>query len=274
MKDPARPDISPRARVRATDEVIDQLGRFITSNQMVAGDILPSEQAVGDMFGVSKRVVREALRALTAQGVVTTAQGKRAVVSGASPVAIEAHFRFVQRMDADSVAELYELREVIEVAASELAARRANADDLARAHKAIDRMVDAKDSVDDYIAGDLAFHAALIDAVHNRFLTAMMAALSGVLHVERELGVRSRIKAGGRPHAVREHQAVLEAVVAGDPEAAKIAMVGHMASGRADLNGYISPKAVRRPRGNRAKTVQHEGAEQRGDKGLKDARGR
>ena len=126
-------------RVRATDDVVDRVSRMITSNQMEVGDELPSEQELGEMFGVSKRVVREALRALAAQGVVQTSQGKRAVVGDTSPVAIEAYFRFMQRMERDCVAELYELREVIEVAAAALAARRATEDDTARARRAVDR---------------------------------------------------------------------------------------------------------------------------------------
>lgn len=236
-------------RPRATDDVIDRLSRLITGNQMEAGNVLPSEQALSEMFGVSKRTVREGLRALAAQGVVRTAQGKRAVVSGASPVAIEAYFRFVQRMDGDSVAELYELREVIEVGASALAARRATAKDMARARHAIDSMTAAGDNADDYIAGDLAFHSALIDSAHNRFLTAVMSALSGALHVERELGVRSRIEAGGYPRAVAEHRAVLEAIEARDSSGAERAMVAHMASGRADLVRYVPKVALLEAKG-------------------------
>ena len=51
-----------REPVRATDDVVDRVSRMITSNQMEVGDELPSEQELGEMFGVSKRVVREALR--------------------------------------------------------------------------------------------------------------------------------------------------------------------------------------------------------------------
>ncbi len=227
-------------RVRATDDVVDRVSRMITSNQMEVGDELPSEQELGEMFGVSKRVVREALRALAAQGVVQTSQGKRAVVGDTSPVAIEAYFRFMQRMERDCVAELYELREVIEVAAAALAARRATEEDTASARRAVEDMANAAQDVDAYVAGDLAFHSAIIDGAHNRFLTAVMSALSGALHVERELGVRSRIRAGGRPRAVREHRAVLEAVEARDAEDAELAMKAHMISGRSDLKHYLS----------------------------------
>lgn len=228
----------PRASI--TDEVAARLENLITENQMQVGDALPSEQALSQMFRVSTRVVREGLRSLAAQGIVRTSQGKRAVVAEASPVAIEAYFRFVERMDRKSVLELYELREVIEVRAAALAAQRATAADVERAQRVLEDMAGAGDDVAAYVAGDIAFHAAIVDAAHNRFLSAVMTALAGALHAERELGVRNRMRAGRRPSAIDEHRAVLRAVEARDPDAAKRAIVAHMASGRTDVRQYLS----------------------------------
>jgi GntR family transcriptional regulator, transcriptional repressor for pyruvate dehydrogenase complex len=229
-------------RAPATDGVAKQIVRLITENGLAAGASLPSEQVLSDMFGVSKRVVREALRALAAQGIVRTSQGKRAIVAEteASAVAIEAYFRFVQRMDRKSVLELYEMREVIEVGTMALAARRASEEDTALARRAVEAMARAGDDVDAYVASDLAFHAAIIDAAHNRFLSGVMTALAAALHVERELGARNRIRSGRRPRAVQEHHAVLEAVEAHDPDRAEEAMIAHMVSGRADVRRHLS----------------------------------
>lgn len=207
---------------------------------MKAGDAMPSEQSLSQMFHVSIRVVREALRILAARGIIQTSQGKRAVVAGDSPVAITAYFRFVERMDRRSILELYELREVIEVQATVLAAQRATAEDIASARQALETMINVGDEVAAYAAGDIAFHAAIIDAAHNRFLSGVMSALSGALHTERELGVRNRIRAGKRPKAVQEHRAILAAVEAGDPKRAERAILTHMASGRADVRRYLS----------------------------------
>jgi GntR family transcriptional repressor for pyruvate dehydrogenase complex len=229
-------------RAPATDGVAERIVRLVTDSGLRAGESLPSEQVLSDMFGVSKRVVREALRALAAQGIVRTSQGKRAIVAEteASAVAIEAYFRFVQRMDRKSVLELYEMREVIEVGTTALAARRASGEDTALARRAVEQMARAGDDVDAYVASDLAFHAAIIDAAHNRFLSGVMTALAAALHVERELGARNRIRSGRRPRAVHEHRAVLEAVEAHDAERAERAMIAHMLSGRADVRRFLS----------------------------------
>ena len=227
-------------RASATDEVAARLRHLIAENQMQVGDALPSEQALSQMFRVSTRVVREGLRALAAQGIIRTSQGRRAVVAEASPVAIEAYFRFVERMDRKSVLELYELREVIEVRATALAAQRATTADIDRARQALEAMASAGDDVEAYVTSDIAFHAAIIDAAHNRFMSVVMTALAGALHAERELGLRNRMRAGKRSSAIREHRAVLRAVEARDPDRAERAIVAHMASGRADTQAYLS----------------------------------
>lgn len=66
-----------------------------------------------------------------------------------------------------------------------------------------------------------------------------MSVLSGALHTERELGVRTWIRAGRRSKAVQEHRAILATVEARDPERAGRAILRHMPSCRADVRGYL-----------------------------------
>jgi GntR family transcriptional repressor for pyruvate dehydrogenase complex len=211
---------------RVPERVAEELSRLIIANHMEAGDQLPSEQSLSERFQVSKRGIREALRVLAAQGIVQTSQGKQAVVARPNALAIEAYFKFMHRLDRTSVLELYELREIIEVRATAIAAKRATAEDLARADSALSVMENAG-RVEDYVAGDLAFHAAVIDAAHNRYLSAVMSALSGVLREEREMGVRNRLRAGGSPRAIREHRMILDALSAGDAEKAELLILAH-----------------------------------------------
>ena len=222
-------------RSRFVDEVHDAVTLLITDNMLRPGDPLPSEQALAEMFGVSKRVVREALRSLAAQGVVQTSQGKRAVVAEFSPRAIEAYLNFVQRLDPRSALELHELREIVEGAATVLAARRATDEDKAKAREALDAMSKCDDDIASYVEADLDFHIAIIDGAQNRFLSDVMRALSGVLISERKLGWQIRLEAGIAPQALTEHRALLEAVESGDENGARDAFAAHMATGRAYL---------------------------------------
>lgn len=237
-----------------TDTVADRLSRFISENQMEAGETLPSEDMLSGIFSVSKRVVREALRTLAAQGIVKTSQGKRAVVADAEPVALEAYFKYMQRLDRSSALELYELREIIEVKATVLAAKRATPEDLERAHRALETMENAGDDIESYVAGDLSFHTAIIDAAHNRFLSAVVAALSGALLEEREMGVRNRVRSGASPRAISEHRAILVALEAQDAELAEQSIISHLESGLVDFRPTIPVDSIRKesiPAGSR-----------------------
>jgi GntR family transcriptional repressor for pyruvate dehydrogenase complex len=216
-----------------TKSIAEQMRNRIAESGMKAGEPLPSEEELSQMFAVSKRLIREALRELAAQGIVRTSQGKRAIVADAQPVAIETYFKFIRQMDEHAIGELFELREIVEVRAVRLAALRATPSDIEAARKALDEMEQAGDDADRYIAGDLAFHAAIMDAAHNRFLSAIIDALAEVLREERKLGVLNRLKVGDRPDKpLRDHRAVLEAVVSGDPDLAERQMVEHMRGGR------------------------------------------
>ncbi len=227
------PAFAPRSRF--VDDVHEAVKVLITDNALRPGDTLPSEQALAEMFGVSKRVVREALRSLAAQGVVHTSQGRRAVVAELFPAAIEAYLNFMQRMDPRSALELHELREIVEVAATVLAACRATDDDTAKARAALDAMAKCGDDVAAYVEADLEFHNAIIDGAQNRFLSDVMRALSGALIAERKLGWELRGNVSIAPKAMMEHQAVLAAVEAGDGNQAREAIVALMATGRQDL---------------------------------------
>lgn len=229
---------APSDGLSLTDNVAEKLSRHIAESRMAPGEPLPSEDSLSQAFLVSKRVIREALRTLSAQGIVKTSQGKRAVVADPQPVALEAYFKFMRRLDARAIVELYELREIVEVRAAALAAQRATSKDIEAARKAVDSMEEAGDDAEKYVAGDLAFHAALMNAAHNRFLSAIVGALSGGLREERRLGVLNRLKAGDSPDkTLREHRAIIDAVVAKDPILAERRIIEHMKTGRT----YIPP---------------------------------
>jgi GntR family transcriptional repressor for pyruvate dehydrogenase complex len=222
-------------RANLTEHVAERLSGFIASSGMEPGEPLPSEDDLSTAFGVSKRVVREALRTLSARGIVKTSQGKRAVVAHSESVAMAAYFKYAQQLDRSAMLELYELREVVEVQATVLAAKRIQPEELARAHAALQTMERAGDDQGAYIEGDLAFHRALIDGAHNRFLSAIVDALAGALYEERKTGVVNRVRSGDGPRAINEHRAILDALENADAVDAEQRIIAHLASGLVDF---------------------------------------
>ena len=195
----------------------------------------PERDVRGEQTGGARSV-----RRFTAQGVVQTFQGKRAVIGDTSPVAIEAYFRFMQRMDRESIAELYELREVIEVAATVLAARRATDEDKSRAAPG-----GGEDGPGQRRPGDLRRRGPGVPLGHHRRRPQQVPE-RGHVRALRCPPCRAGPR-GAQPYPLRSTPpgsagapAVLEAVEAGDKELAEEAMVAHMISGRGDLKSYVA----------------------------------
>jgi DNA-binding FadR family transcriptional regulator len=121
----------PLDRQRLGEIVAERLGEWITERQLKPGDRLPSEPELAAHFGVARTVVREALSKLKTLGVIEVYQGKGAFVSD---LPIELLFMRVRRLNPNEYGQkhLWELREILEVQAVELACQRRTREDLLR----------------------------------------------------------------------------------------------------------------------------------------------
>ena len=134
---------------RLSDKVTDAILATILSNRLKPGDALPPERELGKQFGVSRTVIREAIRALHAKGLLEVRSG-----SGVRIVAVDAktvresmrHFVAGSMLD---YAKVDEVRRVLEVAAAGIAAERATAADLEHIDETLRQMTE---SVDDLAA--------------------------------------------------------------------------------------------------------------------------
>lgn len=234
----ARGAQDPRKPVRMqslTSQVESLIAEMCMAPGVNPGDELPSEGQLVDLFGVSRAVVREAMRAAEAQGLVRTRQGKPAVISepNAQPVEDFA-VRSVLR-DKRSALELTEVRKALEVHAARLAALRvrqdeaATAPDVAAARGALDALRSCPQDAAERAARDLAFHHALAGIGGNAILAQVLAALDRALHDSREEHHRAAMRRGQEPSVlVTEHGEVLQAVLSGDPRRAISAMESHL----------------------------------------------
>lgn len=217
-----------RGRVRLGTQIADQIRQYIKSHDLADGDPLPSEATLADEYDVSQRVVRDALRELSQQGVIRTQQGKRAVVSDLQPVAIHGYFRLVTDADSAAIEELIELRLALETKAAGLAAERITKQEIA----AIESLLADTEGVTDRskrVDLDLAFHAAIVRAGNNRFFRAVIDALVDVLAAERSRGVQLT-ESSGDNHADSdsEHRALLTALANRDAALSEQLMRAHL----------------------------------------------
>ncbi len=228
----------PVARpARLSEEVSSDLNRRIARGELRPGDRLPTEKVLGETFGVSRAVVREAIARLKADGLIETRQGSGAYVAEA-PSSLK--LRFTPSNEAaprDDLRQIFELRAMVEGAVAELAARRRTRGDITVMKKALAAMDSALARGEDGTASDDAFHIAIAAATRNPYVSHLVEFLGRHFSETRRLAWPDSAS-GDLPRAAQqEHRTLLDAIAAGDGPAARTAALSHLrgAAGRVGI---------------------------------------
>jgi DNA-binding FadR family transcriptional regulator len=225
-------DLAGVRRVRkAYEQVADELRRLIVSGELPAGRRLPAEAAIAERFGVSRATVREALRVLATQDLIRTAKGAGGGSFVTTPTVdhisefLSSSISLLTQSEDVSLDEFLEARELLEVPAAALAARRSDEHDLVALRAAIPEEP-LRLEVDEQFAHNKRFHAALVDASGNTMLRIAAQPVFSVLQLN-----LSRSALGQRFHQTinHDHRAIAAAVEAGDEAAAAEEMRKHLA---------------------------------------------
>jgi GntR family transcriptional repressor for pyruvate dehydrogenase complex len=219
-------DLSDNRQPSRADSLADALLQPILAGDWRPHDRLPSEHALAAQYEVSRAVVREAIARLKTDGYVETRQGKGAFVA-AAPGAN------AFRLSGDQAGgDLLELRALIEADCAALAAERHTALDLQRLQAASDAMGDAIARGSLGLEEDIRFHDVLAQAAHNPALRRFAAFVGRHAREAMQLARLSRLKQQNRLAEIEgEHQAIIVAVATRDPDAARLAVQLHIASG-------------------------------------------
>lgn len=214
--------------LRLSEEVSVELQRRIARSELKAGDRLPTEKALGDAFGVSRAVVREAIARLKADGLIETRQGSGAFVVEA-PKAINLWFWQGAGPELDELRDIFELRAMVEGAVAELAAQRRDKRDLRTMSRFLQEMDDAMAKNVDGTEADDNFHIAMARATHNPYVGRLVEFLGRHFSDSRKLSWRGTRNELAHPQeAQMEHRALFEAISAGSAEAARHCALDHL----------------------------------------------
>lgn len=158
-------------RPNLVDEVYLQIKELITSGEWKEGQKLASEQKLGELFGVSRVVIREALQRVRSEKLIITRQGMGSFVSNPKNFEKDS-FEPETRVgiSESEYADLVEFRCCIEFRAIELAVKRATAEDLEKVNEALRAMEALADDIDALSEADYAFHYALVSCSKNPLL--------------------------------------------------------------------------------------------------------
>ncbi|GAA0536128.1 GntR family transcriptional regulator [Saccharopolyspora subtropica] len=224
----------PVARAHTYELVIDRIEEQILTGTLRVGDRLPPERDLAAMLGVSRSAVREALRALQAQGVLRMAVGtgpdSGTTVAALPSQAMTRLLRLHVALANFPLRDVVEARVMLERESARNAAVRATDQELADLHRMVEEMAAPDLDRDRFNELDIAFHVAIAEAGGNRLIADMTIAIRESLRhplsrAFRDLGEKwTGIAAGLRD----DHRAILAALRAHDPDLAEHRMVEHI----------------------------------------------
>lgn len=222
---------------------LDLLGAAVVGGRYAVGSSLPPEPVLGEELGVSRTVVREAVKSLVAKGLISTGPkvGTRVLPperwNWFDPDVIV--WQSQAGLTREFLRDLQELRRVVEPAAVRMAAERATPEDIAQIEAAFAGMKQAVEEGGDYVAHDLRFHQGLLRACHNRMIVQMSKALSALLRTSFEI---STTRKDGPRNSLPLHRAVLDAVIARDPVRAEQAILVLIDGAREDIETVLATR--------------------------------
>ena len=228
------PAVSTR---RLHEQVLNALVERIVSGEFTAGDSLPSEAELCEVYNVSRSSVREALRVLAEKGLIEVRHGLGTRVN---PIEswdfLDALVLNARRRCGGMtpiVRDALEAMEIIECEVAALAAARANVEDRDHLLTALERMKRAKDDAGAFADAQVAFHRTLLDATRNRILIRMADPIRELL--EYAVQTTSVVK-GALERALMDHEALYRAVCAGDVSGARESMRQNLKTSAEDIS--------------------------------------
>ncbi|MFE9750924.1 FadR/GntR family transcriptional regulator [Saccharothrix saharensis] len=221
-----------------TDKAIDRIRDLIQSGELPPGSKLPPEQQLAAELGLSRNLMREAVKALVVARVLEIRRGDGTYVTSLEPeVLLGSIASAVELLHGDTLLELTEVRRLFEPVATGLAATRISDSELAVVEKHLHAMRAARDDVELLNEHDAAFHRAVVAATGNATLTTLLEGISGRT-------VRSRVWRGlvddnAASRTLAEHEAIYNALVDRDATVAQAAALLHITTTERWLREHV-----------------------------------
>lgn len=233
----ASPPMSTGARSRANARqprrhktailVAQQIVQEITDRKLPPGAMLPSERQMLEDYGVARGTLREALRYLEVQGVITIRPGPGGgpSVNEVEPRALASVLAMILHLSEAPFSTILETRQLIEPASAAAAAARIDDARLEELRESMEVMDEVIDDAQAFLAENGRFHVLIARASGNKLFEMLAGALSWIIDAT-ALGAEYDLKR--RRVVVRAHRKIYEALQSGDPEAARSAMADHI----------------------------------------------
>ncbi len=219
-----RPVRELRGDVKLSDRIVRDFEDRIVYGELTPGERLPTESELCELLGVSRSVVRDAIRTLSARGLVEVRQGRGMIIAAPDDRAYSVALTLLLARSDLSMSDVVEARMVLESALGILTVDRAEEDDIAELRSQLEALRRGVESGDAQMASDshVAFHTALVRALH-------LPALDKLLEPMQQLTVSSSTppQASEDLWDIEVHVPIIEALAARDRDAMAAALARH-----------------------------------------------
>lgn len=219
--------IKTLSRETLPEQIAKQLLQYIVTENLQPGDLLPSEIRLAEDFGVSRSVVREAMRAVAAQGVVEVVNGKGAMVRPVDDSVLRLFFQRAIDIGHGSYVELMEIRTALEVQSAGLAAQRRTPPEAESLQRTVAAMQGELANLAVYAELDVEFHLLVAEAAHNQLLYHLISSIRKLLKDVVLAGLSRRDSRAQLERVQAVHAAIAAAITQGDIAAARQGMTTH-----------------------------------------------
>jgi len=235
------------AIIKAREPLHREVARIL-SERIISGDcpersLLPTERELCKDMGVSRTVIREAIKFLESRGLVRIERGRGTVVQEPHAGPLTETFKLLLRRRGDVLKDLVEVRKILEVGIAGLAAERRSESHLRGMERALETMRQKPSAPEGYVDADVAFHAEIARASQNPVVLVLLEPLADLLR-------ESRLITFSGPRMVklrtRQHEQIYKRIRAGDAEGAREAMSRHLTDTERDLLRRQTPAPRRR----------------------------
>ncbi len=213
-------------RYPLADKVAERIKYLIKGQQLQPGDRLPPERELAEMMGVSRPVIRSALRSLSLMKIVEIRKKAGTFINSLEPKQLVEHLEFVFPLNNSSCLDLMKVRMVVEPALAEFAAANMTDENIRKLEDCLERSNAAINDPQAFLEMDLELHKIIFDFARSPILCAFMNSLA-------DLVIYSCSCTVGMPDmgqsTIEDHKALVNALKSRDPEAAGRAMRNHLA---------------------------------------------
>ena len=223
-----------------TRHIVQSLGKAIALGEYPPGKPLKAEAELCAEFDASRTVLREAVKMLTAKGMLDARPRRGTIVLPESQWNLSdpeiLNWLLDRKGSLPIISEFADMRLAIEPAAAGLAATNLTTETRNTLFVAIDRMKAAARGEDDHLDADIAFHVGILEASNNRFFWNMRHTIEVALRFS--IRMTNRFK-GVERASVDDHQRILDFILAGDPAAAETEMRSLLLEAKTLLNNAL-----------------------------------